>query len=179
MKLTSSLILSCLSFFCFEKCLGQDLKEEKLLRPVLSLGLKYTPFDYVGGFTTGLLLKKDKVSFGIRADISIPTSKDSTVYYGVITYRLYGYLEGYYDFYRNSSISIGYGWVSNKNKVVPLAKKYGYSVFTFGIHQEIFKNRVRLELRGDIPALRERFSVTDMNRAFPISLSVSYLFKKR
>ncbi len=178
MKLTSILIL--LSLLTFQKkCLGQEFIEEKSLKPVLSLGLKYTPFDYIGGFTSGFLLNKNRFSLGIRTDISIPVNKDSTIYQGVSTYRLYTYLEGHYKFHKNSSFSIGYGWVSNKDKVVLFAKEYGYSVISLGVYQEIFKKRVRLELRGDIPSFRERFSVIDMNQAFPVSLSVSYLFKKR
>jgi len=178
MKLTSILILLSLLTF-HEKCLGQEFIEEKSLKPVLSLGLKHTPFDYIGGFTSGFLINRNKISLGLRTDISIPINKDSTVSQGVNTYRLYAYIEGHYKFHKNSSFSIGYGWVSNKDKVVLLAKNYGYSVISLGLYQEILKKRVRLELRGDIPSFRERFSVTDMNQAFPVSLSVSYLFKKR
>ena len=179
MKIVILLFLTFFTFFSTEYSFGQSEHNKAQIEPVLSLGLKYTPFDYIGGFTTGFLLNKKRVSLGIRTDISIPTNKDSTVFQGVNTYRLYAYLEGHYKFHKNSSFSIGYGWVSDKDKVVPLAKNYGYSVISLGVYQEIIKKRVRLELRGDIPALRERFSVTDMNRAFPISLSVSYLFKKR
>ena len=166
------LIIVFLLVFAFANTNAQEIKPK--IKTSLLIGAKYTPFDYIWGGLTGINLKRGKFSFNISNDFSFSIArKDSSTYFGIDEYRVYNYFDLAYDFYKNSIVSFGVGWVSNTDDFHRFNNQYGYSVVSIGLYQKL-STRVQFEIRGDIPLEREN-PLIDENYAFPVSVSIAYL----
>lgn len=151
---------------------AQELKPK--IKTSLLIGAKYTPFDYIWGGLMGISLKRAKFGFSIRNDFSLSIArKDSSAYFGVDEYRVYNYFDLSYDFYKNSNVSVGIGWVSNTDDFYRFNNQYGYSVVSIGLYQKL-SPKIQFEIRGDIPLEKEN-PLIDENYAFPVSISIVYL----
>lgn len=139
-------------------------------------GVKYTPFDYIGGGILGFSIIKNNISFSFRNDISLSIVRDnSSSYFGINKYRTYKYFDLHYYFHPKLAASLGYGWISNKDEIHILHHEYGYSVISLGINYSI-SERIILELRGEIPFV-DLHSPVDQNVAFPASIGLMYVLK--
>lgn len=152
--------------------------KDKSLNSKLALGVKYTPFDYIGGIVMGLELQKNKIGVRLQNEIDISLEQtDSLSFYGDNKkYRTYKYLDISYNIYTNSTIFLGLGWVDRKfNSSGILQKDYGYAVVSVGGEYNLSET-IKLGCRGIFP-LEKIEKHLDQGFAFPLSISMVYSFK--
>lgn len=160
------LLLLCVSFSYSQQSANQN-------NFCFLLGAKYTPIDYIGGGVIGASCSHDKFTLSLRNDVSMSINRiDSLAYFGITKFVLSNYLDLKYSFSSRANVSIGYGWVSNKNTIVKLNKEFGYSVLSAGIDYNLSKN-IFIELKGDIPLI-EKKPYLDQNIQFPVSVCLFY-----
>ncbi len=137
------------------------------------IGTKYTPFDYIGGGVIGVSCSRDKFTLSLRNDVSMSINRiDSLAYFGITKFVASNYLDLKYSLSSKSNVSLGYGWISNKNTIVKLNKEYGYSVLSVGIDYKLSKN-LFVELKGDIPLIDKK-SRLYQDIHFPVSVCLFY-----
>jgi hypothetical protein len=143
----------------------------------LETGVRYTPFDYIGGGIMGVKFSYDKFAFSLRNDFNFSIAKVGTSsYFGLTDYRVLNYFNLHYLINDKFDASIGYGWISTKHEIYRLNSNYGYSALSMGMRY-LASSRIHFELRGDIPFIRQVNNPVDLNIAFPVSLGIIYTIK--
>jgi hypothetical protein len=165
------IVLIILVSMCFSSLYSQESNNNFSFK--ILTGVKYTPFDYIGGGILGFSITKNDFSFSFRNDISLSLMKDNTSsYFGINKYRTYKYFDIHYAFHKKLGASLGYGWISNKDEIHILDSEFGYSVISLGINY-VISERIILGLKGDIPFV-DLHSPVDQNIAFPASIELIY-----
>jgi len=163
-----------LTLISFTLCAMSQEPKTNLLTPQLITGIRYTPIDYIGGGILGFKISKELYSLSLRNDVNFSIARnDSMIYYGLDNYQVLNYIDFIYNVYKKTSFSVGYGWISNGDKIVRLNSEFGYSVISLGLQQSISK-KIVFDLKIDVSLAKSNENI-DNNHAFPIALSILYL----
>ncbi len=143
----------------------------------LQAGVKYTPFEYLGGPLIGLYFhdKTDRFSLGLRKDFILAVGKTDITSrsYAVMRYHTYDYFDFGINFKKKLRAGAGLGWIYDGNGENIKLFDNGYLCSSVFIQYKITK--IYAEIRGDIPLEKYRPEI-DQGHLFPVSLALVYSF---
>lgn len=170
-----SILLVCLLFSSF---LYAQEATKNTYQLAVTLGAKFIPIDYLGGFAMGLKVQHPtrRLGFSFRRDISFEVKVP--IYdanYRITRYQSFNYLTVDYQLIENLSVASGLAWI-RRNRADKFDTKDYYAISVATSYQVDW---LTIELRGDIPF--ENQKLIERGHAFPISMALTYNFtpKKR
>lgn len=159
----------------------------------IDLGLKFTPFDYLGGAILGLSIYSPDKKFAVnfRNDILLSIGKSSSLNsvgniipsekFSVLEYHTLNYFELDYKISNFNKkplyIGLGSGWVYlGEGKNIRFNSETGYATITSSLKYKI--SWFAIEVRGDYALKGRSFKGYNITKSiFPISFGLIYKFK--